>query len=233
MPDFEKLAVTAQAATQTLMELDTELDALVDTVEGYDSPEDAPPELLEATAGILELYRQKIDALCGFHRAMEYQAKVLRAEVDRLDELRESVERRDSRLKKFLLWFMSSREIKEIKGKLGGVRRQKNGGAAALVLKPEVMPEGFLKSLPLRMMNIIVRMRADDWKAIKDHVNLKGYRNPGGTVEIGDLPESDYLRDWYEVVELEPSNERIRRALEEGVDVPGCKLERREHVRFS
>ena len=116
-----------------------------------------------------------------------------------------------ARLKSLLKFFMDSRNIPAMKGRLSTISLRKNSQDSLLVRDAT--------AIPVEYCRISLTVNAADWNdALRylphDHPVRARYGNP-------------------ETVKTEPDNVRIRAALVAGAVVAGAELKRGEHVRLT
>ena len=148
----------------------------------------------------------KADGVRGYIKTRQAQVVEWQEEANRWTALAKAAREDVERFKEYVLDAMRLLDAKKIEGSKGDVllRRVGNGG-----IKPLEIPQPDL--VPDVLKRVTVTMTAATWRAICE-------KCPG-------LSAFTVLRA------TEPSNELIRRSLESGGHVPGCRLgERGEHL---
>lgn len=129
---------------RTLFDLDDRLIELMDAVEeSVEQGTEVSEALAQEIDVYLEAYRGKIDRIAGFWRWQESIAVLCGKEAERLMARKKAAENRITRLKAFLLAFMSSRGIRKLEGEKAAIGRQRNSQASLVIDDPAQIPARF------------------------------------------------------------------------------------------
>jgi len=151
---------------------------------------------------------RKVDNVARFLTELKAREKALDYEIDRLTGIRDQAARTEERIKAVVLQVMRDCDVKKLEGKIGTLKRQGNGGVQAVdIAQPELVPPN-MRWYTVRMGGIAY-----------GHICSLCAGAPQGEAVLG-------------TAKSEPDKEAIRKALEAGEGVPGCRLEPRgEHLR--
>ena len=216
----EPQAATARASTpqdlskeMSLFDLDESLCLLLDSAleAAEENNGEIPPELQQAILTYCEAFGEKVDNIARYIRAQEAVIAIAAAEAERYSLRKSRAEHVVARLKGLLKFFMDSRNIRAMKGRLSTISLRKNSQDSLLV--PDAT------AIPVEYCRISLTINAADWNdALRylphDHPVRARFGNP-------------------ETVKTEPDNVRIRAALVAGTVVAGAELKRGEHVRLT
>ncbi|MBV9085299.1 MAG: siphovirus Gp157 family protein [Acidobacteriaceae bacterium] len=203
----------ALSKTMSLFELDESLCLLMDSAVEAASENDGeiPEELRRAVLEYCEAFGQKVDNIATYIHALEFEAANARAEIDRLAVRKSAAENRVERLKGLLKFFMASRNIKSMKGRLNTISLRKNSQDSLILTDPTKLPSEFWR------ISVVLN---------------------GAQLEevISYLPREHRLRACLtnpDAFKREPDNARIRAAIASGITVKGAEVRREHHVRLT
>ena len=199
------------AREMTLFEIDEALALLVESAQEEAANCGEIPEELQAALGeYIEAFGEKVDRIAGYLKAQDAFAELAKKEEERLRARRNAAENRARRLKNFLCFWMTSRECRQLKGRLNTITLAKNSVDTLTIDDGAAVPDRYHK--------VTVPICWDEWVFLLDLL-------PAG-------PLRDRLaRDGGERKELNRAH--VEDALKRGVVLPGVRLIRGQHVRVS
>ncbi len=202
------------ASEMTLFELDETLSLLMEsaTDEAGDNGE-IPDELQQALFDYCEAFGEKVDHIANYIKSQEFEARNAKAEIDRLQSRQAAAENKVERLKGLLKYFMETRGLRIMKGRLNTISLRKNSQDSLIVGSVDQVPSEYCRvsiTLPVPELEELLRY----------------------------LPEEHILRrrltpDGSGLVRREADNAKLRTALTCGVPVQGAELRRGQHVRLT
>jgi ElaB/YqjD/DUF883 family membrane-anchored ribosome-binding protein len=206
-PEREKTMSTI-AETNSLFEIDAELDSLLDEIEEQTAQGGEPAEELAARfRQFCSAHGEKVDRVGRFLRRMEAREQFCRAEAARLSDRARSAAGKVERTKNMVLYYLMSRELKSIEGREFTLRAQKNSQDSVRITNEAALPVSFRK--------IDVRIGGVLWETVL--ANLPE--------ELGKMLEST-------VEESRPDADSIKAAIQREEEVPGAELRRGWHLRI-
>ena len=196
------------AATNSLFEIDAELDGLLDEIEEQTAQGGEPAgELVARFQQFCSAHGEKVDRVGRFLRRMEAREQFCRAEAARLSDRARSAAGKVERTKNMVLYYLMSRELKSIEGREFTLRAQKNSQDSVRITNEAALPVSFRK--------IDVRIGGVLWETVL--ANLPE--------ELGKMLEST-------VEESRPDSDSIKAAILHEEQVPGAELRRGWHLRI-
>ena len=127
---------------RSLFELDDRLIELMGQVEeAADAGTEITKDLAEEIDTYLDAHRRKVDLIVGYWRWQQSIADISGKEAERLAARKRAAENRVSRLKGFLLGFMSLRGIKKLEGEKSDIAIQRNSTASLVINDPLLIPD--------------------------------------------------------------------------------------------
>jgi len=107
----------------TLFELDESLSLLMEsaTEAAADNNGEIPEELRQALLDYCEAFGAKVDNIANYIKSQEFEARNARIEIDRLQRRQAAAENKVERLKGLLKYFMESRGLRCMKGRLNTI----------------------------------------------------------------------------------------------------------------
>jgi Siphovirus Gp157 len=193
------------AASNSLFEIDAELDDLMEEIqEEIENKGEASADLMNRFQGFCHAHGEKVDRIGRFLRLMEERTVYCRAEANRLTERARSSNRKFDQTKAMVLYYLETRGLKKIEGMEFTLRRQKNSQDSVRITDEQ--------QIPMRFKVVDASVDGALWDELLDT-----------------LPEplKDALRR--SVTQISPSNEAIKQATEK---VPGAEVRRGEHLRI-
>ncbi len=196
------------ADTNSLFEIDTELDGLLDAIEEQTAQGGEPAEEIVARfQQFCSAHGEKVDRIGRFLRRMEAHEQFCRAEVVRLSDRARAAAGKVERTKNMVLYYLMSRELKSIEGREFTLRAQKNSQDSVRITDEA--------SLPLAFRKIDARIGGVLWETVL--ANLPD--------ELGKMLESP-------LEESRPDTDSIKAAILHEQQVPGAELRRGWHLRI-
>lgn len=199
--------MTSIAESNSLFEIDTELDDLLDQIEEQVEANGEPSEeLLSRFRQFCEAHGEKVDRIGRFVRMMEAREQYCRAEAARLGERARSTANRVDRTKSMVLFYLLSRDLKKIEGHQFTLRAQKNGQDSVRITDQTAVPKSYCR-IEARIPGIV-------WQTV-----------------MSLLPDELAKTLELSVQEARPDNEAIKAAVAQNEQVPGAQVQRGWHVR--
>jgi hypothetical protein len=197
----------------SLFELDESLSLLLDSA--LEAAEETngiiPPDLQQALLDYCEAFGDKVDNIARYIRAKEAVSATAGKEAERCSRWKAAADNAIERLKNLLKYFMESRQIRSMKGRLNTISLRKNSQDSLLLSDPT--------SLTAEYCRVSISVNAAEWN---DAVRY--------------LPENHPVRVRFgnpDAVKREPDNARIREAIGARIAVDGTELKRGEHIRLT
>jgi hypothetical protein len=196
------------AATNSLFEIDAELDGLFDEIEEQTAQGGEPAgELVARFQQFCSAHDEKVDRIGRFLRQMEAREQFCRSEAARLSDRARAAAGKVERTKNMILYYLMSRDLKSIEGREFTLRAQKNSQDSVRITDEAALPVAFRK-IDARICGVL-------WETVL--ANLPD--------ELGKMLEST-------VEESRPDTEAIRFAILKEEQVSGAELKRGWHLRI-
>jgi hypothetical protein len=196
------------AETNSLFEIDAELDGLLDEIEEQTAQGGEPAgELVARFQQFCSAHGEKVDRIGRFLRRMEAREQFCRAEVARLSDRARAAAGKVERTKNMVLYYLMSRELKVIEGREFTLRAQKNSQDSVRITDEAALQVTFRK-IDARIGGIL-------WETVL--ANLPD--------ELGRMLESS-------VEESRPDTELIKATILREEEVSGAELRRGWHLRI-
>jgi len=196
------------AETNSLFEIDAELDGLLDEIEEQTAQGGEPDEEIVARfQQFCSAHGEKVDRIGRFLRRMEAREQFCRAEVARLSDRARAAAGKVERTKNMVLYYLMSRELKVIEGREFTLRAQKNSQDSVRITDEAALQVTFRK--------IDARIGGVLWETVL--ANLPD--------ELGRMLESS-------VEESRPDTELIKATILREEEVSGAELRRGWHLRI-
>ena len=203
------------ASEMTLFALDESLCLLMEsaTETAAENNGEIPDELRQALLDYFEAFGTKVDNIANYIKSQENEARNAKMEIDRLQARLAAAENRVDRLKGLLKYFMETRNLRGMKGRLNTISLRKNSQDSLIIDIPAAVPTEY-------------------WR-----VSLTI-----GVAELQELrsllPEDHPLRARLAVddtgsMKREPDNSKLRAALASGIPIQGAELRRGQHIRLT
>jgi hypothetical protein len=196
------------ADTNSLFEIDAELDGLLDEIEEQTEREGKPSEeLVTRFQQFCDAHGEKVDRIGRFLRQMETREQFCRSEATRLSDRARAAAGKVERTKNMVLYFLMSRDLKSIEGREFTLRAQKNSQDSVRITDEAALPVAF-RRIDARISGVL-------WETV--HANLPD--------ELGKMLEGT-------VEESRPDTDSIKAAILREEQVPGAELRRGWHLRI-
>ena len=111
------------ASEMTLFAIDESLSLLMEsaTEAAADNNGELPEELRQALLDYCEAFGAKVDNIANYIKSQEFEARSAKTEIDRLQSRQAAAENRVERLKGLLKYFMETRGLRSMKGRLNTI----------------------------------------------------------------------------------------------------------------
>jgi hypothetical protein len=199
----------------TLFELDESLSLLMEsaTEAAADNNGEIPEELRQALLDYCEAFGAKVDNIANYIKSQEFEARNAKTEIDRLQCRQAAAENKVERLKGLLKYFMESRGLRCVKGRLNTISLRKNSQDSLVVDGADkVPPEYCCVSITLPVPELEELLRH-----LPEEHNLRARLTPDS---------NGLVKRWLD-------NTKLRTALASGVPVHGAELRRGHHIRLT
>jgi hypothetical protein len=134
------------AETNSLFEIDAELDGLLDEIEEQTAQGGEPAEEIVARfQQFCSAHGEKVDRIGRFLRRMEAREQFCRAEAARLSDRARAAAGKVERTKNMVLYYLMSRELKAIEGREFTLRAQKNSQDSVRITDEAALPLAYRK----------------------------------------------------------------------------------------
>jgi hypothetical protein len=203
------------ASEMTLLEIDESLSLLMEsaTEAAADNKGEVLEELRQALLDYCEAFGAKVDNIANYIKSQEFEARNAKTEIDRLQSRQAAAENKVERLKGLLKYFMESRSLRSMKGRLNTISLRKNSQDSLIMDSVDRIPAEYCRaSITLSLAELEELLR---------HLPQEHGLRPRLT------PDSNGF------VRREPDNAKLRSALATGVPVQGAELRRGQHVRLT
>jgi hypothetical protein len=201
--------VASLAQEHSLFEIDRELDGLLDEIElEIENRGEASAELLDRFQQFCEAHGEKADRIGRFLRMMEARVQYCRTEAVRLQERARASERKATQTKYMVMYYLKSRDLKNIEGREFALRIQKNSQDSVRFTDE--------MQVPMRYRMVEARLEGALWEELIESVS-EGLKR----LLIASIQDAS------------PRNEAIKSAVQNQVAVPGAEVYRGDHLRVA
>ena len=202
-----------QSKGMSLFELDESLCLLMDSAveAAAENNGELPEELERALVDYCEAFGQKVDNIAQYIRSQEFEAANAGEEIDRLAGRKAAAKNRVARMKDVLKYFMQSRDLRCLKGRLNTISLRKNSQDSLVLADNAKIPTEYCK--------VSVVLNARDWE------ELLSYLPPGHGLWMR-LQSGNGIKH-------ETDEASLRAALVSGAVVEGAELRRGQHIRLT
>lgn len=195
------------AETNSLFEIDTELDSLFDEIEEQTAQGvDPSEELVARFQQFCSAHAEKVDRIGRFLRRMEAREQFCRSEAARLSDRARAAAGKVERTKNMVLYYLMSRDLKAIEGREFTLRAQKNSQDSVRITDETALPKCYCRieaKIPGVVWETVLSLLPDELaKTLEDSVQ-----------------------------ETRPDNEAIKTAFAQNEVVPGAEVRRGSHLR--
>ena len=160
-----------------------------------------------------EAFGAKVDNIANYIKSQEVEARNAKTEIDRLQSRQAAAENKAERLKGILRYFMETRGLRSVKGRLNTISLRKNSQDSLVVDSVDTDPAGVLSRF--------------------DHPSGSRIGGVAATSSGGAQSAARLTSDVNGFVRREADNAKLRAALASGVPVQGAELRRGQHVRLT
>jgi hypothetical protein len=196
------------AATNSLFEIDVELDSLLDEIEEQTAQGGEPSgELVARFQQFCSAHDEKVDRIGRFLRQMEAREQFCRSEAARLSDRARTAAGKVERTKNMVLYYLLSQDLKKIEGYQFTLRAQKNSQDSVRITDEAAVPKSYCR-IDARVSGVL-------WETVL--ANLPD--------ELGKILEST-------VEESRPDTDSIKAAFQREENIPGVELRRGWHLRI-
>jgi hypothetical protein len=197
------------AETNSLFEIDVELDGLLEEIEGQvESEGQAAEDLVARFQQFCEAHGEKVDRIGRFVRIMEAREQYCRSESARLADRARATAGKVERTKNMVLYYLLSRGLKKIEGYQFTLRAQKNGQDSVRITDQAVVPKCYCR--------IEARIDGFIWETV-----------------LSLLPDELAKKLESSIQETRPDNDAIKAAVARNEMVPGAEVRRGAHLRVA
>ncbi len=205
----------ALASEMTLFELDESLCLLMEsaTDAAAENNGELPEELRRALLDYCEAFGTKVDNIANYIKSQENEFRNAKTEIDRLQCRLAAAENKVERLKGLAKYFMESRSLRSMKGRLNTISLRKNSQDSLVLNTPDAIPPEYWRvTLSIGLAELL------------DVLNHLPEQHPMRARWTAD-------RDGW--AKREPDNAKLRSALASGITIEGAELRRGQHVRLA
>jgi len=197
------------AETNSLFEIDAELDSLLDEIEEQTAQEGNPSEDLVARfQQFCSAHGEKVDRIGRFVRIMEAREQYCRSESARLADRARATAGKVERTKNMALYYLLSRDLKKIEGYQFTLRTQKNSQDSVRITDEAAVPKSYCR--------VDARIDGVLWETILSLL----------PDELSESLESS-------IQETRPNADAIKAAAMRNEQVPGAEIRRGSHLRVA
>jgi hypothetical protein len=134
------------AETNSLFEIDVELDSLLDEIEEQTAQGGEPAgELVARFQQFCSAHGEKVDRIGRFVRIMEAREQYCRSESARLTDRARAAAGKVERAKNMVLYYLLSRDLKRIEGYQFTLRAQKNSQDSVRITDEAAVPKSYCR----------------------------------------------------------------------------------------
>ena len=197
------------AATDSLFEIDVELDSLLDEIEEQTAQGGEPAvELVARFQQFCSAHSEKVDRIGRFVRIMEAREQYCRSESARLTDRARAAAGKVERSKNMVLYYLLSRNLKKIEGYQFTLRAQKNSQDSVRITDEAAVPKSYCR--------IHARIDGVVWETV-----------------VSILPDELAKALESSVQEIRPDADAIKVAAVRNEHVPGAEVRRGSHLRVA
>jgi hypothetical protein len=132
----------------SIFEIDESLEALVESaeVEAEANNGEITDTIKSALGMYAEAFGHKVDRIADFLKAQRAEAEIAQREAERSQNRHKAAENRERRLKRMLVWFMLSRNVQKLNGRLNTISLQTNSAPSLVVQDTAYIPASFYRA---------------------------------------------------------------------------------------
>ena len=195
--------------TDSLFEIDVELDSLLDEIEEQTAQGGEPAgELVARFQQFCSAHSEKVDRIGRFVRIMEAREQYCRSESARLTDRARAAAGKVERSKNMVLYYLLSRNLKKIEGYQFTLRAQKNSQDSVRITDEAAVPKSYCR--------IHARIDGVVWETV-----------------VSILPDELAKALESSVQEIRPDADAIKVAAVRNEHVPGAEVRRGSHLRVA
>ena len=195
------------AETNSLFEIDAELDSLLDEIEEQTGQTGEPSEEIVARfQQFCSAHGEKVDRIGRFVRIMEAREQYCRSESARLTDRARATAVKVERTKNMVLYYLLSRDLKKIEGYQFTLRAQKNSQDSVRITDEAAVPKCYCR--------IDARIDGVVWETV-----------------LSLLPDELSRSLESSIQETRPNPDAIKAAAMRDEQVPGAEVRRGSHLR--
>jgi hypothetical protein len=197
------------AESNSLFEIDMELDGLLEEIEEQvDSEGQASEDLVARFQQFCGAHGEKVDRIGHFLRMMEAREQFCRSEAARLSDRARAAAGKVERTKNMVLYYLLSRDLKKIEGYQFTLRAQKNSQDSVRITDEAAVPKSYCK-IEARIPGVV-------WETV-----------------MAFLPEELIKMMESSIQETKADVEAIKAAVAREEQVPGTEVRRGTHLRVA
>ncbi len=197
------------AESNSLFEIDTELDRLLDEIqEEAERAGETSDELMARFQQFCDAHGEKVDRIGRFVRIMEAREQFCRAEAARLGDRARTAANKVDRTKSMVLFYLMSRDLRKIEGREFTLRVQKNSQDSVRITDEAAIPKCYCW--------IDARINGVLWETV-----------------LSLLPDELAKPLESSVQGTRPNSDEIKAAAMRNEQVPGAEVRRGSHLRMS
>ena len=197
------------AATNSLFEIDAEVDSLLDEIEEQTAQGGEPAgELVARFQQFCSAHSEKVDRIGRLVRIMEAREQYCRSESARLTDRARAAAGKVERSKNMVLYYLLSRNLKKIEGYQFTLRAQKNNQDSVRITDEAAVPKSYCR--------IHARIDGVVWETV-----------------VSILPDELAKALESSVQEIRPDADAIKVAAVRNEHVPGAEVRRGSHLRVA
>jgi hypothetical protein len=197
------------ATTNSLFEIDAELDSLLDEIEEQTAQGGEPAgELVARFQQFCSAHGEKVDQIGRFVRIMEAREQYCRSESARLTDRARAAAGKVERTKNMVLYYLLSRDLKKIEGYQFTLRAQKNSQDSVRITDEGAVPKSYCR--------IDARIDGVVWETV-----------------LSLLPDELSRSLESSIQETRPNPDAIKAAAIRNEQVPGAEVRRGSHLRVA
>ena len=197
------------AEANSLFEIDTELDGLLEEIqEQVESQGEASEDLVSRFQQFCEAHSEKVDRIGRFIRMMEAREQYCRSEASRLIDRARAAAGKVDRTKNMVLYYLLSRDLRKVEGYQFSLRAQKNSQDSVRITDEAAVPKSYCR-IEARVPGVI-------WETV-----------------LSLLPDELAKTLETSIQETRPDNDAIKAAVAQNEAVPGAEVRRGSHLRVA
>jgi hypothetical protein len=201
--------MAAIAETNSLFEIDAELDSLLEAIEEQVASEGQPSgDLVVRFQRFCDARGDKVDRIGRFLRMMEAREQFCRNEAARLGERARAAAGKVERTKNMVLYYLLARNLQKVEGQQFTLRAQKNSQDSVKITDQAAVPKCYCR-IEARITGVV-------WETV-----------------LSLLPDELAKALEASIQETRPDNDAIKGAVAHSEVVPGAEVRRGTHLRVA